>query len=458
MRIPRWLVALAAIMALFAWSLQPVSYKFAIRQSNGTLVDATESTAGARPVFGSSSHILPLVRVVNAVAEPFKRRLIPLDVEAMTRMAVDMIGHDDDFGDPDFGDLADWEAFARLVQVADERCHLFGRFVMKQTFISILATNLKIQKLLKENPEIEREVIDRPVILAAFTRTGATFLYQVLADIYKDELTPTYSYEIFGGPLELSDPPQRLENAEAALSGLGALNPPMKLLHEWISAEEPEDEPGWYLHSLTGLVVPFQLPSEWHHARIYEPASQERNLRLWETLNKIRQWQAGKKQRFLLKAPEHLFGLPQLVQDHPDASIITVSRDEKSWYPSSLVMTQLSQYMFVDAQVEDTIAFTDRLLCGQRRSLEVAHNGSYDLLPVRFGSYLFEQTFEVVERIANHANLTWDQDTQARANDVITKRLAWKNKAYYKIDEFGLSRAAISERLKTVCDHLPEPN
>ena len=107
---------------------------------------------------------------------------------------------------------------------------------------------------------------------------------------------------------------------------------------------------------------------------------------------------------------------------------------------------------------QDTIAFTDRLLCGQRRSLEVAHNGSYDLLPVRFGSYLFEQTFEVVERIANHANLTWDQDTQARANDVITKRLAWKNKAYYKIDEFGLSRAAISERLKTVCDHLPEPN
>eukprot|EP00964_Phaeocystis_antarctica_P146931 scaffold113367_cov66-Phaeocystis_antarctica.AAC.1 len=95
-------------MALFAWSLQPVSYKFATRQSDGTLVDATESTAGARPVLGSSSsHILPLVRVVNAVAEPFKRRLVPLDVEAMTRMAVDMVGHDADFGDADFGDLAD---------------------------------------------------------------------------------------------------------------------------------------------------------------------------------------------------------------------------------------------------------------------------------------------------------------------------------------------------------------
>ena len=40
-----------------------------------------------------------------------------------------------------------------------------------------------------------------------------------------------------------------------------------------------------------------------------------------------------------------------------------------------------------------------------------------------------------------------------RAADVIAKRLAWKKKAYYRTDSFGLSRSAISERLGTVCDH-----
>ena len=259
MRIPRWLVVLgpsvSVLVALFAWSVRPVPYKYAIKQSDGTLVDATESTPGARPVLGASSHVLPLVRVVNALA------------------------------------------------------------------------------------------------------------------------------------------------------------------------------------------------------RIYRPESQERNLRLWETLNKIRQWQAGTKQRFLLKAPEHLFGLPRLVQDHPDASIISVSRDEASWYPSQLVMAQLWRYMYVDAEVQDAIAFTDRLLCTQRESLEVAHNGTFEVLPVEFGSYLFTQTRDVVERIAKHADLTWDEATQARAADVIAKRLAWKKKAYYRTDEFGLSRSAISERLGTVCDH-----
>ena len=92
--------------------------------------------------------------------------------------------------------LIDWEAFDRLIQVADDRCHLFGRFFMKKGMLdSILATNLKIQQVLQQNPEIEDQVIEKPVILAAFTRTGATFLYQVLADIYEKELKPTYSYE-----------------------------------------------------------------------------------------------------------------------------------------------------------------------------------------------------------------------------------------------------------------------
>ena len=178
---------------------------------------------------------------------------------------------------------------------------------------------------------------------------------------------------------------------------------------------------------------------------------------MWKVLNQIRQWEAGKKQRFLMKAPEHLFALPELTKAHPDASVITVSRDEASWYPSSLIMTQLFQYMAVDAQVEDSIAFTDRLLCGQRNALEIAHNGSYDVLPVQFGSYLFTQTFDVVEKVAKHSDLPWDEETQAKAKEVIAKRLSWKKgKVAYNVEDFGLTTEAIAERVKTICDNLPQ--
>ena len=77
MRIPRWLVVLgpliSGLVALFAWSVRPVPYKYAIKQSDGTLVDATESTPGARPVLGASSHVLPLVRVVKDGLRPLPK-------------------------------------------------------------------------------------------------------------------------------------------------------------------------------------------------------------------------------------------------------------------------------------------------------------------------------------------------------------------------------------------------
>jgi len=276
-----FLALFAVVVAVLFKLMQPVPFRY-VTVVDGRFVDATQETEGAHILLGTTSHVLPLVRVINYLGEPFKRSIVPFDVDAMRKEAIQRIDHDD------FGDIADWEAFDRLVEVADEKCHLFGRFSMQGTFKKTLATNLKIQKLLKEHPKIEEEVIERPVVMAAFTRTGATFLYQVLADVFDKELTPTYSYEIFGGPLELDDQPTREKEAEMALTALGTINPPMKLLHEWVSADTPEDEPGWFQHTLVGLVVPFSIPSEWHHERIYEAESQRRNRRFWETINNTR--------------------------------------------------------------------------------------------------------------------------------------------------------------------------
>mmetsp|Transcript_14279 Transcript_14279/g.22022 ORF Transcript_14279/g.22022 Transcript_14279/m.22022 type:complete len:475 (+) Transcript_14279:79-1503(+) len=460
-------IAVTLFAVLFGYSIQPTSFQYVLPTSDGNnFLPATESTEGAKILLGTSSHILPLVRFINFVGEPVKQWLIPLDVETMKADAIKVIGHDD-FGN----DLADWEAYHKLVDVANECCHLLGRLGIKGTLENILKFNLKIQQMVSQHPEILDETIEQPIILAAFTRTGATFLYQVLADVFQEELMPTLSYEIFGGPIELYDPPRRKEEAELNLKNLGAVNPPMKLLHEWIAADEPEDEPGWYQYTVQGLVIPFTMPSTWHHLKIYEDKSQERNLKLWETLQKIRQWQAGgsnnndtkKKKRFLMKAPEHLFGFPQLYNSHPDATFVTVSREEESWYPSALIMTQLFQQMFVHPRVNETIEFNDILNCGQRRSLQrIKNNSTYgdNVLHIKFGSYLFTQTIEVVQQIAQKANLPWDDATQMQAKQVIAKRLSWKKgKAVYNLQQFGLTKEIIHEKLSqenycSMLDHV----
>jgi hypothetical protein len=82
---------------------------------------------------------------------------------------------------------------------------------MLETLQRIVRTHLYINKLFQDHPEIETEVIEKPIFLSSFTRAGATFLYQVLADTFNDELAPNYSYEAWGGPVEMDDPPQRKE-------------------------------------------------------------------------------------------------------------------------------------------------------------------------------------------------------------------------------------------------------
>jgi len=133
-----------------------------------------------------------------------------------------------------------------------------------------------------------------------------------------------------------------------------------------------------------------------------------------------------------------------------------VSRDEKSWYESALVITHLFQQMFVDTLVNDTIAFTDRLNCGQRQSLEIAHDDTYsqNVLPIKFGSYLFTQTYDVIDQIAIHADLPWDDKKKERAKEVIKQRLSWKGKSTYNLDQFGLTKESIAERLGTVCKEV----
>lgn len=75
-----------------------------------------------------------------------------------------------------------------------------------------------------------------------------------------------------------------------SLNALGAIKPMMKLLHEWISADTPEDEPGWFQHTLMGLITQYYNlfdpigVASLEDGRGREPGEERR---FWETINKL---------------------------------------------------------------------------------------------------------------------------------------------------------------------------
>ena len=435
----KWIVTVAVLVALFAWSITPAPFEY---------LDPEKKVV----VFGTASHILPLVRIVNFVFHPFRKALVPLEFETLKSEAIEQVGFHD------FGSLINLDELEKFAQVADQIAHFSGRVGMKDTITNILAIHLTIAKTVHENPEILQEKIEKPIFLAACSRSGSTFFYHVLADTFDEEVVPIYSYEAFGGPVQLAHKPPRKEFTDETYRVLDAVNPPLGIMHEFTNAEDPEEETGWYMNTMRGIAAAFILPSYWLQLNVLQESSVEMNRNFWETVLKIKQWKAGRKQRFILKAPEHLFGLPYLTEEFPDASFVTVHRNEESMYKSGLAVTHAYRHMFMEPTVSDSIAYQDFLVCNERKALEVSRDEKYDskVMEVRFEDGLFTNTFEIIAKFAKHAGLPWDEAKQAHARSVIAKRLSWKkHKAKYRMKDFGFEDGGNTERLQTVCDNLP---
>ena len=121
-------VLLTAI--LLGWSLRPVPLH--IVQSNGT---KSGSSTPPTVSIGTESHLLPFVRILNFILHPFRKTLVPLDVEEFKKYAINSLHNTMklpppyEYGD-DFGDFLDLKVMEEMIRVCEEHCHFFGRFFL----------------------------------------------------------------------------------------------------------------------------------------------------------------------------------------------------------------------------------------------------------------------------------------------------------------------------------------
>ncbi len=456
---------LIALVSFVAFSFRPVPLQEVDEIRRG---GDEEGKFKTRYSMGKSSHILPAVRYINFLLHAFRRKLVPLDVNAMKHSALEAVHGDnipsgyekiDKMVDL-FGDLASWDAFEKYVEVVDETTHLFGRFLARNIISGWLAQHAYIVKRLSDNPEIHDEVIKPPIFLASYTRSGGTFIYQVLSDIFHEDLSPVKQFENLGGVFELPHAPLgQIEAAEIGLKVTKVVNPPLSLMHEWITPNDPEEDAGWYGLTFTGLTNAFLISSR-HHLHLWLDESRHKKWHdLLETILKIKQFddKSRRDRRAILKSPEHLIAMDNVVEKFPGAKIIVIDRDEVAWYKSSLAMTHQTAHLMVDnPNIEDILHFNDVVICAQMRARDraVSSKNEVNVLHLEF-SHLFNQTFEYAGQFAHFTGLKWDEEKQEHAKRVISKRLSWKkSKLSYQLGEFGIAdNDAIQSRLDG-CDEI----
>lgn len=289
---------------------------------------------------------LPLpLRLFNTIGAICSSRFP--DVDNLLAMATKRSGGLTNFG----SNPADYmEPLSVLVHSLQNETPLspFGRFLQKESIVGCLVNRLHLEELYRLHPEIEKECIEKPIIISGLPRTGTTHLFNLLS---RDESLHWIPYwetlSPFPAPNERS-PDGRIRTGSGALQLIDWCMPKFAAMHEFHN-DWPHEELQLLTQSFVSLsfeasmIVPSY--SKWYKKADRAPAY----AYLKRCLKALQYLRGGERKRWLLKCPEHLVNIPHLVREFPDATYVQTHRDPVRIAVSMSTMVAYSSRMNLKA-------------------------------------------------------------------------------------------------------------
>ena len=202
----------------------------------------------------------------------------------------------------------------------------------------LLTQRERAYRLWQAHPEIADQPIERPIIVLGHMRSGTTRLQRLLG--CDPRLNHTRFFEITH-PVA-SGPDLRVLESWLELKVLDWLNPSLQTIHP-TAARDVEEVFGLFAPSFYGA----QFEAQWRvpsFTRFWEERSRIDVYRDFKLLLQTIAWQRGASNApFVLKAPQFMEDLGDLLTVFPDAQLICVSREpaESVASTASLVWNQM---------------------------------------------------------------------------------------------------------------------
>jgi hypothetical protein len=258
-----------------------------------------------------------------------------LDADGLCEAARHKTGHYD-FGDPPIQ-----PGLSILTESLEREAELrpFGRFLMRVHLRDLLETRLRLTALWKhQGAELDSVPLQRPIFVTGMPRSGSTFLHELLAE--DPNLRAPRVWEVMfpvpiAGSSSANDP--RIRRGEACLWWFRRLVPEADAVFP-MRARTPHECVA--IHSYTFLSEEFistcRIPG-------YESYLRQADLRpayAWERrfLQHL-QFQSRQRQ-WVLKSPDHVYGLEALFATFPDALIVQTHRNPIDVLKSSCHLTE----------------------------------------------------------------------------------------------------------------------
>jgi hypothetical protein len=344
----------------------------------------------------------------------------------------------EDFGDPPL-EPALSTLLNSLQQEAD--LHPLGRFLIYTHLLEILETRLRLADAWRSQPEtLTPSRIERPIFITGLPRSGSTFLHELLSQDPHNR-SPQVWEVMFPLPApELTRrfcDSRRLRTA-ARLWWFRRLAPHVDKVYPMRACSPHECVA---IHSQTFLSEEFvatcRVPS-------YEAFLRATNLRpayAWEKRFLQHLQSRGPTKRWVLKSPDHVYGLEQLFSVFPDALIIETHRDLLAVLRSDVELSRVLHGLYgKPADVSDLRARAMRSLAGMEarcRRFRTLHPELADRFFDLEYADLISDPVTAVRRIYRQFKIPLTELTIQRVRQLASNRSRYPSQQNLSLNDLG---------------------
>ena len=395
--------------------------------------------------------ILPL-RLLNGCGNLLDKSRIP----RIPIRAVDLIDTAkrrcalDDFGDGDF-----FEGLSRLLDSCqrEAQLNLVGRFVLRADLIRTLCSRLLMQQDRKAYPSIAKQVIREPLFIVGLPRSGTTLLHTLLA-VDPEHRVPLTWEVMTPSPPTRDNEKRRIQRAISSCNCFNWVAPTFRRVHP-VAAELPQE--------CVSLMAPTFL-SDQFDAMYYVPSYRTwffgQDLRpVYEYHRRFLQHLQVRQsaERWVLKAPTHMFALPALLAVYPDALFVQTHRAPVDAMASVSSLITILRRVFSDVVDSPTVCreaidywsktlkkfLQERDRLTERRICDVSY------LEIR------RDALAVVRRIYAHFGWSLSPKVEDRMRQVLASQPHERYKLHrYDLSQFGVKEANSAPLFATYCERF----
>lgn len=370
--------------------------------------------------------------------------------DRLVEKAIAEAGHDD-FGAPTWQ-----EGLDLLLASAEESAKLneIGVGVFEDGVVADLANRLRLEQWRATHPAVAEERIERSIIIVGQPRTGTTILHDLMAQDPANRAPLSWEVErpVPAPRTETYATDPRIAECQAQFDLVDSFIPGFSAFHE-LGARLAQEDVRMFTSDFRSMQFSLQFEVPAYNTWLLHEADMGPAYR-WHRrfLQHLQSEQHA--ERWLLKSPAHLWSLPQLLEEYPDAVVIQNHRDPLKVIASISALGASLREMTTDHFEVTRLArqYGEDIMVGLERALRARADGLFapgQVVDVRYQD-IRHDLVAAVARIYDAIGLELTAEAEARMRAFLAAHPGDQGGSLrrYSFADTGLVEAELRERAR----------